>query len=248
MRRVALLLAASVGFGGAGFAIAQSVDGLDLKAIQARSAEQAADVEAFVEHVKGRGEALKTQAEDTATAGHANLERVAARTKGNPASGIDLDQMVADAGGAMRQDQGQAPQLIVFVSLSMRPESLKPLLRDVNRAGGVAVFQGFPNNSVKAFGAALAKAVDDKAAYRSIGIDPRLFRAFQVDVAPTIVAVSSDFDLCDGFNCQTKLPPHDRLSGNVTLAYALETMATGGGPGAAVAATALRNLKRASGS
>lgn len=244
MRQIALLLASALGLGGAGLALAQTVEGLDLKAIQARAAEQSAEVEAFVQHVKGRGDALKAVAQDAADAGNANLERVAAKTKGDPAAAIDLDQMVADAGGAMRAEQGQAPQLIVFVSLSMPADSLKPLLRDVSRAGGVVVFQGFPNNSVKAFGEALSKAIDDKSAYRSIGIDPRLFRAFDVDVAPTIVVVSSDFDLCDGFDCRTKVPPHDRMSGNVTLTYALETIATGGGPGAGVAAAALANLKR----
>jgi conjugal transfer pilus assembly protein TrbC len=35
--------------------------------------------------------------------------------------------------------------------------------------------------------------------FANIGIDPRLFRAFDVQAVPTYVAVSSDFDLCAGF-------------------------------------------------
>ena len=78
----------------------------------------------------------------------------------------------------------------------------------------------------------------------SIGIDPRLFRAFDVQAVPTYVSVSSDFDLCAGFNCQTKLPPFDRLIGNVTLEYALEQFAAGKGPGARVAEIGLSNMRK----
>jgi conjugal transfer pilus assembly protein TrbC len=127
----------------------------------------------------------------------------------------------------------------------MPSESLKPLLRDISRSGGIAVFQGFPHNSVKEFTAGLAKVLDDKAAYRAVGIDPRLFRAFNVTSVPAIVAVSSDFDVCDGFNCTTQVPAHDRISGNLTLKYALETFADGHGPGAAVATQALKRLDEA---
>ena len=77
----------------------------------------------------------------------------------------------------------------------------------------------------------------------ALGVDPRLFRAFNVTRVPQIVAVSSDFDLCDGFHCTTQLPPHDRMMGNVTLRYALETFAQGHGPGAPVAAHALQALR-----
>ncbi|MFX6201839.1 TrbC family F-type conjugative pilus assembly protein, partial [Acinetobacter baumannii] len=78
----------------------------------------------------------------------------------------------------------------------------------------------------------------------SIGIDPRLFRAFDVQAVPTYITVSSDFDLCAGFSCQTKVPPYDRMIGNVTVEYALSTFAEGSGPGARVAAVALSNMKR----
>jgi conjugal transfer pilus assembly protein TrbC len=79
----------------------------------------------------------------------------------------------------------------------------------------------------------------------SIGIDPRLFRAFDVQAVPTYVAVSSDFDLCAGFSCQTKVPPYDRMTGNVTVEYALSSFVDGRGPGARVAAVGLSNLKKA---
>ncbi|WP_371426052.1 TrbC family F-type conjugative pilus assembly protein [Tardiphaga sp.] len=84
----------------------------------------------------------------------------------------------------------------------------------------------------------------NKGQFASIGVDPRLFRAFQVQAVPTYVSVSSDFDLCAGFSCTTKVPPYDRMIGNVTVEYALSTFAEGNGPGARVAAVALSNMKR----
>ena len=53
------------------------------------------------------------------------------------------------------------------------------------------------------------------------------------------------FDLCAGFSCQTKLPPYDRLVGNVSVEYALEQFADGNGPGARVAAVGLANMRKA---
>lgn len=242
VRKRPLIIAAGVlALSGSAIAIAQVVDGLNLKAVQARGDAAEADARAFAEQVKSRGDAMRAEAQDMANAGQANLQRVAAASKGgDPNAVVDLDAMVK--GADFRSEAGQAPQLIVFVSLSMPPESLRPLLRDVSRAGGIAVFQGFPGGSVKAFGQGLAKVTGNQSETRALGIDPRLFRAFGVTSVPQIIAVSSDFDLCDGFDCTTKAPPHDRMMGNVTLRYALETFAGGQGPGASVAAHALKAL------
>src|SRR3546814_15668924 len=84
---------------------------------------------------------------------------------------------------------------------------------------------------MKEFSQALGKIVDREDDFANIGIDPRLFRAFDVQAVPTYVAVSSDFDLCAGFSCRTKVPPHDRMIGNVTVEYALSSFAEGNGPG-----------------
>ena len=224
---------------------AQVVEGLDLGAIQRRAEAASADAEAFANEVKSRGDALREEAKVTAEGGNANLQRAAAAASADPNTTVDLEAMVKGIGAT--SETGAAPQLIVFVSLSMPPEALKPLLRGVAQAGGVAVFQGFPNNSVKAFTAGLARVIDTQGEYRAVGIDPRLFRAFHVTSVPAIVAVSSDFDLCDGFQCSTQVPAHDRIGGNVTLKYALETFVDGRGPGAAVAAAALKRLSGAGG-
>lgn len=108
------------------------------------------------------------------------------------------------------------------------------------------VFNGFPGNSMKAFQQGILKVVEKNEDYGNIGIDPRLFRAFEVTSVPTFVVVSSDFDVCDGFDCKTVVPPFDRMSGNVTLEHVLETFTQGRGPGSPISAQALGRLKRGS--
>src|SRR3546814_5969162 len=116
-------------------------------------------------------------------------------------------------------DKG-APQLIVFASLSMPEQSLKKLIRDTAKAGGTVVFNGFPGNSMKAFQQGIMKVVDNEDAYGSIGIDPRLFRAFDVAAVPAILVVTSEFELREGLHSRTSDAPFARISGNVTLEHA----------------------------
>ena len=159
-------------------------------------------------------------------------------------NGVDLDDMLASADGAAKASRGTKPRFIAFASLSMPQASLKQMMRDVGGAGGIVVFRGFPNNSAKQFLAGAGKIVDKGVDLHGVGIDPRLFRAFGVAVVPTYVVASSDFQPCDGFHCQTALPPFDKLTGNVTAGYALATIAEGNGPGAAVARVYLAALHK----
>lgn len=126
----------------------------------------------------------------------------------------------------------------------MPPAALRAMADDVARAGGVVVLRGLPGGSPKTLTAALAKVAGDGGKLDVVGIDPRLFRAFGIEAVPTYVVTSSDFDLCDGFDCRTQVPPHDRMSGNVSVSYALETFAQGGGPGALLASQHLARLQR----
>jgi conjugal transfer pilus assembly protein TrbC len=245
MRMLLWITGALAAVAGVSALLAQTVDGLDIQAIKQRSAEMQAEAEAFVEEVKTRGDAFREDAQAVREAGLDNMQHAAkAGLPKGPAGSIDFDEIVAGAAANIEAGQGEAPQLIVFASLSMPPEALRPLIRDTARAGGIVVFRGFPNNSAKEFVGRLGKVVEEKD-FANIGIDPRLFRAFDVEAVPTYVAVSSDFDLCAGFSCRTAVPPFDRMVGNVTLGYALSSFADGNGPGARVAAVGLANLRRA---
>ena len=55
--------------------------------------------------------------------------------------------------------------------------------------------------------------------------------------------VGSDFAPCDGFDCLDVPPPHDRMTGNVTVGQVLETFKDGAGPGAALARLHLARLE-----
>lgn len=232
-----------LGTAGISALLAQTVDGIDIQAIKRRAAGLEADAAAFVDHIKDRGDAFREDALAVQDGGTDNMRGVAASDlPTGPNGAIDFDAIVSGAATNLNGKAGEAPQFIAFASLSMPPASLKQMVRDTAKAGGIVVFRGFPQNSMKAFSTELAKVVDDKD-FASIGIDPRLFRAFDVQAVPTYVAVSSDFDPCSGFRCTTAVPPYDRMTGNVTVRYALERFVEGNGPGARIAAVALGSLE-----
>ena len=237
------LAIASIGTGCA--VLAQTVEGLDLDAIRARSAKSEQDATALVNEVERRGDAFR---KDAQTVQAVALEQMRTIDKASlprgPAGAVDFDEMIHAASANLKENQGTAPQFEVFVSTSMPEQALKRIIADTSAAGGVVVFRGFPGNSGKAFIAALSRVVEKDQQFASIGIDPRLFRAFDVTAVPTMVVSSSDFTPCDGLTCKTTPPPFDRIEGNVTVRYALETFAGENGPGALVARTALANLGR----
>ena len=239
-------LASAAAFAGAA---AQTADpGLDLEAIRARAAEQTSEADALAASARARAEQLGREARTSAAdaQAHGRLFASDAQKSARPdtAQVFDFDRMVADAGAMASEGIGEAPRFIAFASLSMPPAALRTMIDDVTRSGGVVVLRGLPQNSAKALTAALSKVARPGEQLTGVGIDPRLFRAFGIEAVPTYVVTSSDFDLCDGFDCTTEVPPYDRMTGNVTAAYALETFARGGGPGALLAAQHLARLER----
>ena len=221
---------------------------LDVAAIRARASAGASDADALSANARARAEALAREARTSTSEAEAHARRftreVAASAKHDPASTFDFDRMVADAGTMASEGMGDAPRFIAFASLSMPPAALRAMIDDVAKAGGIVALRGLPGNSAKALTDALAKVAKPGEQLDGVGIDPQLFRAFGIATVPTYVVTGSDFDLCDGFDCRTQVPPHDRMSGNVSAAYALETFARGGGPGALLAAQHLARLER----
>ena len=222
----------------------QVVEGIDIGAVRAKAKAQGKDMEAFAAEVGKRGEALRQQALDTRTGAQANRARVGAVKSGGAKGVFDFDAMIAGADATASGAKTERPKLIVFASLSMSSTSLKAMFKDVTKAGGVVVFRGFKNGSAKEFIAGLAPTVDKGQKLDGVGIDPRLFRAFDVHQVPTYVVTDGDVEPCDGFHCTNALPPYDRLAGNVTTDYALSTIAGGRGPGSAAAKVYLGRLRR----
>ena len=245
-RRFLITLALIGGFAGVGAALAQTVDGLDLVAIRARAAAQNEDAATLSAEVARRVEEYRPDAAALEAAARQKVEGLDPVTlpKG-PSGAIDFDEMILAASGNLTENRATAPQFMVFVSLSMPEDALRQIIDQTTAAGGFVVFRGFPNNSAKQFIAGMSKVLTNDDQFASVGVDPRLFRAFGVQAVPTYVAVSSDFMPCDGLNCTTTPPPFDTMSGNVTVRYALETFSEDNGPGALVARTALSNIRGA---
>lgn len=240
-----LLAAASLAGAWALETAAQTVEGVEAGRLRAEARRQAGDAQLFANEVRRRGEAVRAEALQARDAAMRN--RMPAVIGAKPSDGVlDFDQMVADAGRlADGSKAAQGPRFIAFASMAMPVPSLRALIRDVGAAGGVVVFRGLPQGSAKVFMTAMAKIVDKGQRTSGIGIDPRLFRAFAITAVPAYVVTTSDVELCDGFSCTTPLPPYDRLSGNVTAAYALERFSGGGGPGAGPSMVFARRLAAA---
>jgi conjugal transfer pilus assembly protein TrbC len=246
-RTMALLVVASSALGAAALlpALAQTHRGVEVGRLLEESMGLQAELSDFMREVSRRGQEMRGDAEAVQAAAERNAAGAAALVTGEPAEGpLDFDQMLAsakDVRGAERPTGG--PLFIAFASTSMPPEALRQLALDVTRAGGIVVFRGFPENNGRLFGQRLAKALRREDATENIGIDPRLFRAFHVEMVPTYVVTSSEVDLCDGLSCVSEVPAHDRMTGNVTADYALRTFAGGGGPSSAAARVFLRRLE-----
>lgn len=243
-----LALLAAIGLGAIGTveAFGQTVEGVEAGRLRAEAKRRAPDAKLFAEEVRRRGEAVREDALKARAAAMANRMPMTGTTGRGSAGVLDFDRIIADAGAITRGEaQKSGPRFIVFASMAMPVSSLRTMIRETTAAGGVVVFRGLPQNSAKAFLAAMRKLVDKGQTTKGIGIDPRLFRAFEVSAVPTYVVTTGEFTLCDGFACRTALPPHDRLAGNVTPAYALDRFAGGGGPGAAAAKVFARRLAAA---
>jgi type-F conjugative transfer system pilin assembly protein TrbC len=124
--------------------------------------------------------------------------------------------------------------LMIFVSSSIPKSALKDLMVQAHQAGGVLVFRGIIGTlrNTQQFLTSLSK--ENVSAI----IDPRLFNIFNVTSVPTFVVLGKSVKNCDEKNCNFT-PLHDRVSGNITLNYALEEMANGNGEAKSEAAAIL---------
>lgn len=95
----------------------------------------------------------------------------------------------------------------IFVSFSMPKESLKTLAVEARKHNNVLVIRGLIENSF------LKTAMLLKDLGESVVLDPLLFREYNVVVVPTFIKAA-----------QTG---YKKISGNITLAYALEKFKEG---------------------
>lgn len=147
------------------------------------------------------------------------------------------DQPLPNGQGGTGRYQGG---VFVFASFSMPPQSLRQLLLDATQFDVPVIFNGFADNSVLVTEAKLRAAIDEETQTNGFLIDPTLFTRFEVKAVPTLVSTTANLDVCQSPDCsEDGTPPHDRASGNVPLAYLLQTIARGGADHAEPAARLL---------
>lgn len=98
-------------------------------------------------------------------------------------------------------------RITIFVSFSMPKESLKALAVEARKHNAVLVIRGLIENSF------LKTAIFVKDLGESVVLDPLLFREYNVVVVPTFI--------------ETHQAGYKKISGNITLAYALEKFKEG---------------------
>ena len=178
--------------------------------------------------------------------------------------GLDFDTMrrralsdprVRDLLGITEGDTGKAKEayldrfggarIFALASFSMPEASLNALLADAAQLKVPVVFRGFVNNSLMDTQQALVRVFGNLQSAQGFLIDPTVFRRFDVAVVPTFIGVGKDFELCTTSGCVgDQSPAHDRLSGNVTLSFALRTIAQKGDVAREAAAALLADAGR----
>lgn len=152
---------------------------------------------------------------------------------------IGRDVMAYGKKEARKAKEYQISLLMIFISSSMPKHSLEQLAIQARLSGGVLVLRGFIKNSFQESINFIKKLNDNGVAAI---IDPLSFRNFSIEHVPAFVVINKDNNCKMGRCDQT--PLHDKISGNISLNYALEQIANYGEYGNEEAAVFLSNLQQ----
>ena len=138
--------------------------------------------------------------------------------------------------------RGATAEVLLFTSLAVPAASWRATARDAARVGAPLVLRGVAAGSLPATARRIAARLGDAKA--GVTIDPRLFRLFGVTRVPAVVVVPGGVPPCRSRGCADDTPPpFDRVSGNLSLAAALEAVAAEGDAGRAIARRHLATLR-----
>ena len=138
--------------------------------------------------------------------------------------------------------RANTPEILLFTSLSVPAASWRQWARDAARIGAPLVMRGVAEGSLRA----TVKRIGDRlgGAEAGVAIDPHLFRLFGVTRVPAVVVVPGGVPACRSRGCSDDpAPPHDRVTGNIGLAAALEAIAAEGSAGRDAARRHLASLR-----
>ncbi|MYF99035.1 type-F conjugative transfer system pilin assembly protein TrbC [Candidatus Poribacteria bacterium] len=140
-------------------------------------------------------------------------------------------------------------EVLIFMSLSVPPESWRQWAAQAERAGAPLVLRGVLAGEERGQTGSLRKTAREVGARLGghdvgVAIDPRLFRFFGVERVPAVAVVPGGVPACASRGCSADPPPpHDLVGGNIGLVAALEAVADKGGPGREAARLMLERLR-----
>jgi conjugal transfer pilus assembly protein TrbC len=114
---------------------------------------------------------------------------------------------------------------LIFVSFAMPEASFKSLLDESAKTGTSLVLRGMVDGSMKRTLErlrALVTGVTPNGPQPTITIDPTAYARFDVDKVPSFVFALEPIRPCERETCPT--PLHLKVSGDVSLSYALDIM------------------------
>ena len=142
--------------------------------------------------------------------------------------------------GELSGPRSGSADVLIFTSLSVPVASWRQWAREAAKAGAPLVLRGVGEGGLPGTAKRIGARLGGAAA--GVAIDPRLFRLFGIERVPAVVVVPGGVPPCESRGCAgDPAPPHDRVTGNIGLAAALEAVA---GEGEVARAVARRHLQR----
>jgi len=125
-------------------------------------------------------------------------------------------------GGISQMD----PKIYVFMSFEVPEETWLQLAHELEKFSGIFVVKGLPNNSFQDFANRLL-TLKRKGMSVDIQVNPELFNKYHVKEAPTFVMTNGETDKFLKVSVYPGTEEWDKISGNISLTYALNTFANG---------------------
>jgi conjugal transfer pilus assembly protein TrbC len=141
-----------------------------------------------------------------------------------------LQEQIPPMPGTSRPSEGENPQLMVFLTLTMPDEALRAWIDQTARAGGVVVLRGFHGNKLSTTAARIHEIRKNTDGLNGgFRIDPTAFRRLEINVAPTVVVLPRPLPPCESEGCRDDdVTSFDRIVGNTTLKHALNRLSREG--------------------
>ena len=174
----------------------------------------------------------RARAEAVAAAGGSSSDGAAAPLSAERDAGAVASSLTGDPGSS---------QVLIFMSLSVPKPSWRQWAAEAARAGVPLVVRGPSPEGLRATIEEIGDRLGGEEA--GVAIDPRLFRLFDIDRVPAVVALPLGVPPCRSRGCaDDEPPPFDRITGNIGLVAALAAIAAEGDAGVGTARNHLKKL------